>query len=85
MTNPKENPKVKPAERSDYLRTVPTSARGIISRAFAGTTSPRAAIKAKCLDCCHFDRDEVEHCTVILCPLHPYRPYQKARKRSGNA
>ena len=29
-----------------------------------------------CLDCCHWDREEIKHCTVILCPLHSFRPFQ---------
>jgi hypothetical protein len=74
-----------PADRTDYLVSVPTSSRGIIDRAFAGKASPRSAIKAKCLDCSHFDRAEVADCLVILCPLHPYRPFQTARKPAGNA
>lgn len=75
------------AERADFLsRGVPTSARGIVERAFAGTASPRAAIKAKCLDCCCYDRAEVAECTVTRCPIHAYRPFQKqARKPSKTA
>ena len=76
---------MKPADRAEYLAGVPMSARGIVQRAFARTASPRAAIKAKCLDCCCFDRDEVANCNVILCPLHPYRPFQNARKPIGSA
>jgi hypothetical protein len=68
-----------------YLRAVPTGSRGVITRAMAGTASPRGAIKAKCLDCCHFDRAEVAACSVWLCPLHPYRPFQKAQQGSESA
>jgi hypothetical protein len=76
---------MKAANRADYLASAPTSARGIVARAFARTASPRMAIKAKCLDCCHFDRAEVAGCTVLLCPLHPYRPFQDDRKSSKSA
>ncbi len=62
--------------RSQFLQTVPDSARLTIARAFDKKCSPRAAIKAKCMDCCHFDRAEVAACTVILCPLHEFRPFQ---------
>jgi hypothetical protein len=71
------------ADRAQYLATVPVSSRGILRRAFVGK-SRAGAVKAKCLDCCHFDREEIANCLVILCPLHPYRPYQ-ARKRSVDA
>ena len=59
-----------------YCRDVPPLYVGIVRRAFDCAASPRQAIKAKCLDCCGYQRDEVRHCTVILCPLWAYRPYQ---------
>lgn len=76
---------MKAADRAEYLAAVPVSARGIVQRAFAGKASPRAAIKAKCLDCAHWDRAEVADCLVVLCPLYPYRPFQSARKHVGSA
>lgn len=48
---------------------------GIFARAFAGN-SRSAAVKAKCLDCCCYQRIEVAKCTTLACPLWPYRPYQ---------
>ena len=60
-----------------YLLATPVSSRGILSKAFAEEGSPRQAIKAKCLDCCSFDRSEITHCTVVTCPLHPWRPFQE--------
>src|SRR5262245_50952604 len=70
-------------KRADFLaRVVPPSARGIVERAFVGKASPRAAIKAKCLDCCCYDRGEVVACTVVLCPLHSYRPFQKSARKA---
>jgi len=44
-------------------------------KAFEGN-SKSAAIKAKCLDCCGYQRAEVAACTAEHCPLWPYRPYQ---------
>ncbi len=60
-----------------YLETVPMSAKLLLERALTKECSPRTAIKAKCMDCCHFDRQEVASCTVVVCPLHAYRPFQK--------
>ena len=54
--------------------------RSTIERAFLGQASPRAAIKAMCLTCSHFDRTEIAHCAVNTCPLHRYRPFQSSRK-----
>ena len=71
--------------RAKYLAGVPMSARGALARAFAGKASPRAAIKAMCLDCSHFDRAEVADCRVALCPLWSYRPFVDARRPSKTA
>lgn len=62
--------------RTEYLGTVPQKYRALVAKAVEGATSPRQAIKAKCLDCCHFQRAEVRACAVSTCPLHAYRPYQ---------
>ena len=63
-------------EQVSFISTQPVTVRAGLARSFAKTASPRAAIKAMCLSCCHSDRDEVAHCTVMLCPLHAYRPFQ---------
>lgn len=67
-----------PADRrAAFLSTVPASQRSTFERAFAGK-SRAAAIRAKCLDCCHFSRAEVAACAVIACPLHPVRPFRES-------
>jgi hypothetical protein len=62
--------------RAEYLRTVPILYRGMFARAFEGAGSPRQAIKAMCLACCNHERAEVRHCTVTVCALFRFRPYQ---------
>jgi hypothetical protein len=52
----------------------PPRFRHLVDRAEAG--SLRAAVTLKCLDCSHWQTDEVRHCTVTDCPLFPVRPYQ---------
>lgn len=52
--------------------------RPIKERAFAGTTSPRAAIKAMCLTCTGDNRAAIRDCTGYGCVLREYRPYQTA-------
>lgn len=44
--------------------------------AFTGKSSRVGALKAKCLDCSSYQREEVKNCAVVTCPLHKYRPYQ---------
>lgn len=60
----------------EYVSTVPPKYRHLVAKVAEGATSPRQAIKAKCLDCCHFQRAEVRDCAVWVCPLHRFRPYQ---------
>ena len=31
------------------------------------------AIKNKCLDCCCGQTSEIRECTLVKCPLHPFR------------
>ena len=47
----------------------------VTRKAYEGN-SRTAGVKAKCLDCCCWQRIEIANCTVSACPLHPYRPYQ---------
>lgn len=63
-------------KQAAYVAESPESVQNTLSRAFLADCSPRAAIKAKCLTCCNFSREEVAGCTVTLCPLHAFRPYQ---------
>jgi len=46
--------------------------------------SPLKAIKAKCLDCCCGQQNEVKLCPSEKCPLHPFRlgknPYTQKRE-----
>jgi hypothetical protein len=72
------NPDLK---RDALLAATPVSARTQLAKALEGKASPRAAIKAMCLTCCNFDRDEIIACTTTLCPLHAYRPFLVKRKR----
>jgi hypothetical protein len=57
------------------LNECPGLYRPTLERAYAGK-SRNAAIRAFCLRCVGFMRNEVRDCTSFACPLHPYRPYQ---------
>jgi hypothetical protein len=47
-----------------------------LERARSHPTSLRAAINAKCFDCCGFSRQEVRLCVMTDCPLWRLRPWQ---------
>lgn len=63
------------ARQQSSVDRAPEMSKGVLAHAYLATCSPRAAIKAKCLDCCNFDREEVRNCAVEACPLHSFRPY----------
>ena len=48
--------------------------------------TPMKAIRAKCLDCCCWNPNEVRLCTVKDCALYPYRDgHNPRRKGVGNS
>lgn len=70
------------AELSAYPEAVqkrhnemPPSCRSAYLKAMRGK-SPAAAIKAQCLECVGWDRNEVRLCTCPACSLYPYRPFK---------
>jgi len=71
-------------EQIRYINTLPFSYRQVTRKAMEGT-SLRAAIKAKCLDCCCWQRAEIADCRVPNCALYPYRPYKVSRSRVTKA
>ena len=44
--------------------------------------TPLKAIRKKCLDCSYFQPKEVRRCTVINCPIHPYRFGRRPNKET---
>lgn len=43
--------------------------------------SMKAAIKAHCLECVGWMKEEVKLCTSLACPLYAYRQYKQAIKQ----
>lgn len=56
---------------------IPRSYRAIYDRAASGR-SLRAAVNSFCLECCHFQIEEIRNCTDLGCPLFAVRPYQRS-------
>lgn len=53
-----------------------------IERARRSPRSLRAAVTAKCWECCGGGQDPgtrraIAECSARSCPLHPHRPYQR--------
>ena len=72
-------PTPKPAFTQEIISGAPVTYRGILERAFRGEASPRQAIKAQCLICVGFHREDVRTCSSSSCPLWDYRPYQEKK------
>ena len=67
-------------ERTEQVVSeAPESAKNTLRRAFSGSASPRAAIKAQCLVCVGYDRNAIRDCTGFSCPLWEYRPFQAGK------
>jgi hypothetical protein len=68
-----------PARRQrveERMREIPRMYRNGYLRAAAGKASPRAAVKAFCLECVCWEREEVRSCSAVACPLYEYRPWK---------
>lgn len=57
------------------VNEAPVSCKGIMERAYTGN-SRTTAIKAMCLRCVGYRREDVTGCTAYACPLWNFRPYQ---------
>ena len=64
------------------LEAVPAIYRAGYLKAVGGR-SPKAAIKANCLECVGWQRAEVTRCSSPACPLYGYRPFQQDRSGKG--
>lgn len=57
----------------DFFEKLPKAHHRLFSNVFTLKKSRTAALKAKCLDCCLYDKTEVAKCENFLCPLHSFR------------
>jgi hypothetical protein len=57
---------------------------GVFLRAFSGG-SRKAAVAAKCIECCGYQPAEVSRCGVKGCPLWRYTPYRTGREGHAEA
>jgi len=62
------------------LSDMPETCRRTYLRAMQGR-SLSAAVKAFCMECVSWDRQEVARCTAPACPLYPYRPFGREKGR----
>jgi len=67
--------------RGSFLAAIPKGFQWLFYQVYAGKIkSPTKAIRAKCIDCSCWQRDEVEKCMAVTCPLYDFRPYQEKDK-----
>jgi hypothetical protein len=81
--NIRENAILRTKELSGELDTVPYSpgSKYLKIHYSGGKLTARQRILAKCADCACYYVDGREDCEVYWCPLYPYMPYGKLRKR----
>lgn len=46
------------------------------------TITPLKAIKAKCLDCCGYNKTEVRNCSATDCPLYLFRKGHRQKRKA---
>lgn len=65
--------------QQDTINQAPKTKKNAMIKAYNKTASPRAAIKAKCLECVNFENpsETIGGCTAYRCGIYAYRPYQK--------
>ena len=66
-------------KQQECLKRMPKLYQGIYRRALAGK-SPTTAIRAMCLDCMNWQREEARQCLTTQCPLYRYNPYRRMPK-----
>ena len=79
MTHNDQKPQVAPTREDRIAKAIDEALplyRTVMRKAYAGIAPPRSAIKAQCLHCVGYIRDDVTHCTGYICALWAYRPYQ---------
>jgi len=68
---------IKNDPRGDYLASVPSGSRWLFYKVYTGAASRPQCMKAKCMECSSFNRDEITNCTVKSCPLYNIRPFRR--------
>lgn len=87
MDYKQNNPALSSPERqekiAERLQQMPKIHRANYREAVSGR-SRKSGIKAFCLECVQWQKEEVRLCTALACPLFPYRPYQEGSKGGDN-
>lgn len=78
--SPKQIDEIRQKHRESIPSTHNGAYRAVWDKAIKDR-SLRAAVKAKCLDCCNWDKSEIKDCLCPACPLFEVRPYAAHPKR----
>jgi hypothetical protein len=69
------------AERLKDIAARSPSRAVLFRSVYTGKPSKALAVKAKCLDCCCWQSEEIKQCQSVTCPLWRVRPYQNGPPR----
>jgi len=67
-----------------HREQIPKVYRGNYDRAMTGK-SRKAAMRAFCLECVQWHREQIRRCTATHCPLYPYRAYTSSKNTSEDS
>lgn len=81
MAEIRKKPRTIAEMQQQYKKRIPEKYQGTYHKAMQGK-SLRGAIRAKCQDCQNWQVAEIRRCTVVYCPLWPYRVVRKDRVSS---
>ncbi len=65
------------------LEEIPKKYRRIYKKAVE-SRSKSAAVKALCLECVCWQKNEIINCSCLTCPLYGVRPFIKSRQAAKN-
>jgi len=77
------NEEIREQKIARRLKDIPKVYRKFYEKAVKNASKP-AAIKAFCLECCMWKKNEVINCTSLACPLYLVRPFVEFSKPPKN-
>jgi len=62
----------------EYIQRAPAPIQKRLEKVLIGKAGRAAVLKMKCHECMAFENavSRIRDCSIVICPLHPYRPYQ---------
>lgn len=59
------------------LKNAPNGSKRVMTRVYNKTANKGDVLKAVCLECVQYDKDEIKDCASSVCPIWHYRRYKR--------